>query len=401
VDTLPPHLSQPDPEPPDDLSGPPGPGSEAAPDEEQAAPRHRKLLIALATAIVIVIAAIVAGLLIHLPYYLLSPGDTFRTQSVISIKGATTYPQTGSVEYVTVSVTTHETTVIQWLLAHLDSSVTIAKADEIVPPKQTPAQNQAQSLQEMADSKTTATVVALEHLGYKVKATGTGAVIAEVVKGSAAAKGGLRVGDTVVAVDGKDIHLDSDLTAAIQRHKPGDHIVLEVEAGAKDASPVSRTVVLGSRPDHPTEAFLGVASVTRNLSYPDLPVQVSVSTPDVGGPSAGLAFTLGIMDVLTKGSITGGHIVATTGTMDLNGCVGPIGGMQQKVLAVKASHAVEFLVPRSEYAEAKRYAGSLRVIPVDDTDDALAALTQLGGGTHVVPKQPGDDGESVCKPQGK
>ncbi len=141
-----------------------------------------------------------------------------------------------------------------------------------------------------------------------------------------------------------------------------------------------------------------MASVTRNLSYPDLPVHVSVSTPDVGGPSAGLAFTLGIMDVLTKGSLTGGQKVATTGTMDLNGCVGPIGGMHQKVLAVKASGAVEFLVPRSEYTEAEKYAGSLKVVPVDDTDDALAALTALGGGTHVVPTPTAADGESVCKP---
>jgi Lon-like protease len=110
-----------------------------------------------------------------------------------------------------------------------------------------------------------------------------------------------------------------------------------------------------------------------------------VSTPDVGGPSAGLAFTLGIMDVMTKGSLTGGHKVATTGTMDVDGNVGPIGGMHQKVLAVKASGAIEFLVPSSEAAEARKYAGSLKIVPVDTIDQALTALTKLGGGNKVLP----------------
>ena len=140
-----------------------------------------------------------------------------------------------------------------------------------------------------------------------------------------------------------------------------------------------------------------MAFATRGLTFPHLPVQVSVSTPDVGGPSAGLAFTLGIMDVMSKGSITGGHKVATTGTMDLDGCVGPIGGMHQKVLAVKASGAQEFLVPRSEYAEAERYAGSLKVVPVDDLDDAVAALTRLGGGSKVLPAQTADAERTLCK----
>jgi Lon-like protease len=360
--------------------------------------RHRnRLILAMAIFAVVLVGSIAAAALYRVPYYLLSPGSTFRTQSSIEITGAPTYPQKGSIEFVTVSVTTKPMTALQWAFAHFDSSATIAPADQIVPPHQSPAQNQAASLQEMADSKTVATVVALEHLGYKVEASGTGAVIVAIVK-SSAAYGVLKVNDTVVAFDGKPIKTNDDLSAEIHTRKPGDKVTMQVEAPDKKDDPHTVTVTLGANPTDKSQAFLGIESATRDLAFPNLPIHVSVSTPDVGGPSAGLAFTLGIIDVLTKGSLTGGHKVATTGTIDLNGCVGPIGGMHQKVVAVKASGAEEFLVPRSELAEAKKYAGSLKVVPVDDTDDALTALTALGGGHHVVKLAPADGEAAVCKP---
>jgi len=373
--------------------------ADAAPDPDELRKRkiRNRLIVVMAVFVVLLLGGLIGGALYHVPYYLLSPGSTYRTQSVIEVKGAPTFPQTGSIEYVTVSVTTKEMTALQWVAAHFDSSVTIAPADEIVPPNTTPSQNQAENLREMADSKTIATVVALEHLGYKVTTSGTGAVILAAVKGSPA-YGVLHVGDTVVRLDGKAIKTSDELSAAIHEHGPGDPITLQIEPSGKDKATETRTVTLARNPKDRTEGFLGVESGTRDLSFPDLPVTVSVSTPSVGGPSAGLAFTLGIMDVLTKGSVTGGHKIATTGTMDLNGCVGPIGGMHQKVLAVRSSGAQLFLVPRSEYAEAKKYAGPLKVVPVDDTDDALAALTSLGGGHHIVAPTPDDGEAAACKP---
>jgi Lon-like protease len=368
---------------PDPESGEP---AEAMTPEEQRRRRRRGRWLLAGVAFTLVIAlGLLAASIIRVPYYLLSPGSTFRTQSVISVKGAPTYPQTGTIEYVTVSVTTDRATALEWVLAHFDSSVTIAKASDIVPPNQTPAANERENLQQMADSKTVASAVALDHLGYDVAPTGSGAQILETEKGSPAA-GVLQANDTVVAVDGAPIKLAEDLTKAIQKHQPGDQVVLGF-VGPKGGAPASRPVTLAANPRNKKVAFLGVVSQTKNLHFPDLPVQISVSTPDVSGPSAGFAFTLGIMDVMTKGSLTGGHKVATTGTMDPNGCIGPIGGMHQKVLAVKASHAQEMLVPRSEYAEAKKYAGSLKVVAVDDIDQALAELAKLGGGYDVLPKQ--------------
>jgi PDZ domain-containing protein len=406
VDTIPANPSEPDGGAPEDPAQPAtasaeppevDPAADAA--AQKARRRRTRILVTAAIVSVLLVVAVAVAALVHLPYYLLSPGDTFRTQSAIVVTGAPTYHDPGSVEFVTVSITTHETSVLEWIWAHFQSGVTIAKASDIVPPHQSQHENQVQSLQEMTDSKTIATVVALEHLGYKVTPSGTGAVVLAVVKGSAAASV-LQRGDTIVAVDGKRIQTSDQLTAAIHALAPGARVALEIDPAKTSEPDVVHTVTLGRNPQDRNEAFLGVESATRDLTFPDLPVQVSIKTADVGGPSAGLAFTMGILDVLTKGSISGGHIIATTGTMDFNGCVGPIGGMHQKVLAVKASGAIEFLVPRSEYAEAKRYAGSMKIVAVDDTDDALAALTQLGGGYKVVPKPPGDDGEAAaCKPR--
>jgi Lon-like protease len=362
------------------------------PEEEARRRRRRRWVVGVVAVLAVLTGAVLTAAVVRVPYYLLSPGGTFRTQNLITVKGAPSYPQKGSIEFVTVSVTSQRATALQWAWAHLDSSVTIAPADQIVPPHQSPTQNQQENFKEMADSKTSASVVALEHLGYQVQATGTGAGVIGLGKGSPASKV-LHPGDTITAVDGKPVHLAEDLVAIIHAHHPGDTVAVTVDPAPtkhdKKPASVTHTVTLATNPTDKSEAFLGVALGTRDLKFPDLPVRITVSTPDVGGPSAGLAFTLGIMDVMTKGSLTGGHKVATTGTMDVDGNVGPIGGMHQKVLAVKASGAQEFLVPRSESAEARRYAGTMKIVPVDTIDQALTALTALGGGNKVLPKTAG------------
>jgi PDZ domain-containing protein len=119
---------------------------------------------------------------------------------------------------------------------------------------------------------------------------------------------------------------------------------------------------------------------------------VQIDSGAVGGPSAGLAFTLGVIDVLTPESLTGGQRIATTGTMDSSGTVGPVGGVQQKTVAVRRAGATLFLVPSNEYDEAKKYAGDMRVERVDTLDDALEVLASVGGGTDAVESAAPDGG---------
>ena len=142
--------------------------------------------------------------------------------------------------------------------------------------------------------------------------------------------------------------------------------------------------VVDARETESSKGFLGVSTFTRDLSF-KFPVQISIDSGQVGGPSAGLAFTLGILDVMTPGSLTGGLKISTTGTMAIDGTVGPIGGIHQKVMASRRAGVQLMLVPASEIDEARKYAGDLRIEPVETLDQALEILTTVGGGNSVLP----------------
>ncbi len=335
--------------------------------------------IGLGVTVVVLTVAVVVASLVKVPYYLLSPGSVRATEPLIQVTGAPTYPPQGEVGYVTVTV--QRATALGWAWAHFDSSIDIRPERDILG-DDTPDENRQVNLQAMTNSKETAAAVAQQELGYDVKIVGTGAVVTAVQPGGPA-DGKLTAGDTIIAVDATPITRSDQLSAAIGAHKPGDVVTLQVQPlPPPGAEPTTepRQVTLGAKPDDPSKGLLGVMSGTRDLTY-DLPVQVTIDSGSVGGPSAGLAFTLGTMDVLTPGSITGGHQVASTGTINPDGTVGPIGGVHQKTVAVRDSGAELFLVPRSEYDEAEKYAGSLRVEPVDTVNDALKILATIGGGT--------------------
>ena len=358
------------------------PTVDPAVDESPPRTRHTRLWIAVGVVAVVLTATIVGSALVTVPYYLLSPGSVRRTEDLITVQGAETYPQDGSVGYTTVSV--QHATALEWVFAHLDDSITF-EPQKAIQGTQTPEQYQQANLAMMTASKEAASAVALEKLGYPVTITGTGAVVAALADPSPST-GVLVRTDTIVSVDATAITTGEQLVSAMGAHHPGDVVVLGVQPYVADGTRTTekRTITLRARPDDATRAYLGVSSATRDLHY-DTPVQVTVDSGGVGGPSAGLAFTLGIMDVLTPGSITGGHHVATTGTISADGAVGPIGGIHQKVLAVRQSGAELFIVPRSEYDEAEKYAGSLRIEPVDNIDDALRVLATIGGGSDVLP----------------
>jgi PDZ domain-containing protein len=353
-------------------------------DAEPIVPRRRlsRWWFVLGATVIVITVGVVVAAFVRVPYYLLSPGSVRETEPLITVEGAPTYPQDGEVGYTTVSV--QRATALEWAFAHLDDSITIVPNEEILG-KQTQEENLKANLQMMNDSKETASAVAQKQLGYDVKVTGTGAIVVEVPDGSPST-GILSAGDTIVSLDGAPITRSDELVAALALHHPGDVVTLGVQPYETDGTRTTqdRTVTLGSRPEDATKALLGVSSITRDSHY-ELPVQVTVDSGSVGGPSAGLAFTLGIMDVLTPGSITGGHKIATTGTIRPDGSVGEVGGVHQKTIAVRASGAELFLVPRSEYEEAEKYAGPLRVEPVDNVDDALKVLATIGGGIGTAP----------------
>jgi PDZ domain-containing protein len=166
---------------------------------------------------------------------------------------------------------------------------------------------------------------------------------------------------------------------------------------ADDGTSTQKTIRLGTKSDTSCStavvqggsACLGVVLGTKNHRF-DYPYKVSIDTTGVGGPSAGLAFTLALIDELTPGELTGGQNVAVTGTIGIDGTVGDVGGVAQKTAAVRKAGAKLFLVPPGEFAEAKAHAGkSLKVVQVTTLADALAALAANGGDAPELPQAAG------------
>ena len=323
------------------------------------------------------LAAVVgAAMVIHVPYVIESPGSLYQTTDRISIEGATPYPTEDQIELVTVSVDNDVSRLEKFFADHNGDDV-VVPAKEVLG-NQTPAQNDELNQLLMRQSKDDAVLVALQKLGYNVQPTSTGAIVRETVPG-AAADGKINVAETIVSIDGKPVTSRDDLTNVLGTYKPGDTVAVELEA--TDGTKRTVSVKLGENPDpaKPGAPFLGV-SITSRLVYPDPPVQVTLNSGDIGGPSAGLAWTLGILDLMTPGDLTGGHEIAVTGTIDGSGAVGPIGGIETKVVTVARDGVKYFLVPAENADDARAKAPKdLQIVPVHSLDEALAFLSTIGG----------------------
>jgi PDZ domain-containing protein len=280
---------------------------------------------------------------------------------------------------------------LQFLLDKLGLLNHVSRGSQLIPAAEvlgsTPAsQLNCQDDQEQVGATLTAPIVALERLGYKVSTVDHGARVTEVEPGSPAVAGGLKCNDLVTAVDGQPVRTAEEAVSAITAHHPRSAVAITVaRTGPNDkTSTLVLHATLGGRPGvdgqpaQPKEAFLGIATVT-DITY-TLPFDVSVDVGDIGGPSDGLALTLGLLDALTNGNLTGGHTVAVTGTIDANGDVGDVGGVAQKTVAVERAGAQLFLVPPQEYGAAESQAnGKMKIEKVSSLAEALAALEAIGG----------------------
>ena len=167
---------------------------------------------------------------------------------------------------------------------------------------------------------------------------------------------------------------------------PGQPVMFTVDRGGKSipVTVVSRAAAQGACQGR---AQVGISTSTRSEKF-DFPVNVEIDTGRVSGPSAGLAFTLTILDELTPGDLTGGKKVAVTGTIRADGSVGPIGGAQQKAVTARRAGAKLFLVPTEEVKEARSRAGGMKVAGIGTLDDALRELKNFGGQDTGVPPAP-------------
>lgn len=337
--------------------------------------------------LLVVLLAMVLVVAAHpVPYRVLMPGSARVVGPLVTVKakegGPVPHqePPNEKLLFVTVSVRQPSGIEALWRLRN--------EADEVVPEKvvtggQSKEQTNTFNLALMTASKDKAAKVALERAGYEVEVVPTGAVVVDLDPEAPVAKK-LHPGDTIVGADGEEITTTDQARAVIGRHQPGDTIELRVQPLIGEER--TERVRLRANPDDPTAPQLGV-SLQDRPSY-TFPVEISIDSGQVGGPSAGLAFTLTILDQLTPGRLTGPDRVAVTGTIELDGRVGPVGGVVQKTEAAISEGAKVFIVPDEEYDAAKEAArGRIAIRRVTDLDEALEVLREFGG--TPVPAQTG------------
>lgn len=358
---------------------------------------RRGITLLTAAALALILGVLAAVL--PVPYVILVPGpptDTLGavpggTAPVIKVEGAQSYDSGGHLYLTTVGVQpgpcSEHPSLIEAMRAWFDSHDAVEPHQVICPPDQSSQSVAAQNADEMSQSQRDAMTAALLYLGYKPVSR---EVILASVSPSAPSSKVLQAGDVVVAVNGKPVHTPDELRALVSATTIGGPITVTVKRNGKTL--VLHTTVTSDQSTH--RPLLGV-QLDQNATFRGVNVKIGIDPNEVGGPSAGLMFTLGIIDKLTPGGLTGGRTIAGTGTIDGFGQVGPIGGIQQKIAAVTGFgpsdaplvHASYFLAPASECADAKAAApSSLVVIRVDTLATAVAALKAIKAGRTDYPR---------------
>jgi Lon-like protease len=297
--------------------------------------------------------------------YLLVPDVAHPVAPLVQVQHAG-HREPGTLYFV--DVIERRASTLDALFPSLHPHATLVPAGAIVPPCSSDAQAEAAALQDMAFSQRVAAAVALRKLHYHVVVKPTGVLVAQPILGTHVPCH-LQERDVIVSIDGTPTPTEAALHAALGHVKPGAVVKLRVRREGKLITVPIRTTDLGGR------ALIGF--VPDQAATIKLPIRVAIDSNGIGGPSAGLAFTLELMQKLGR-NVLHGHKVAATGQIELNGRVGPIGGIKQKTYGVRQAGADVFLVPAGENAkEARRYAGPVRIIPVSTLGQALHALATL------------------------
>ena len=383
--------------------------------------------------------AIAVSVLVPVPYVILGPGPTLNTlgkdsagHPLITISGHPVYPTNGHLNLVTVSYqgcAGNRFNIFTALVAWLNPHQAVVPEGEICPAGQTQKQTQEQDTQEMTSSQQTATAAALTqlHIPYSTE------VVVVLPEQGFPAYGVLKAGDVITAVDGQPVTGPASLTKLISAHPPGStltqlHIPYSTEVvvvlpergfpaygvlkagdvitavdGQPVTGPASLTKLISAHPAGSTltltitrsgqshqvqvgtresggHPVMGV-QITQEYKFP---FQVTISVGDIGGPSAGMMFALGIIDKLTKLSLTSGRFIAGTGEITASGQVQPIGGIQQKMIGARNAGATIFLTPAANCADAKgAVPAGLRLVKVSTLNQAVTYLEALKAGKSV------------------
>jgi Lon-like protease len=345
-------------------------------------PLSRRQLTLVLAATGVAVALVVASFL-SVPYVILSPGPTLNTlgtlgakpgsKPLIQISGHRTYATKGHLNLVTVSYQggpQDPFNIFTALQGWLSSHDAVVPETELFPAGATQQQVVHQDTQEMVGSQETAQAAALCQLGIKF---GTVDTITAVETGMPAT-GVLKAGDVVTAVDGRQVTCRADAGDLIRARRPGAPVVLTVSRGGTTKQVRLKTANVQGVPT------VGVY-VAETYKFP---FQIKISIGDIGGPSAGLMFALGIMDKLSPANLTDGRFIAGTGEISADGAVSPIGGIQQKMAGARAAGATIFLTPAANCPDTRgAVPNGLRLVKVSTLAGAVHDLRTLAAGGSV------------------
>ena len=314
--------------------------------------------------LVLVLSLVIGTTWVTLPYYTEGPGPAREVIPLIHVDGPPEYASAGKLIMTTVEY--RKATAFTAFLAWLDPNRRVIGSDVLYPPGQTPEQEKVRSISEMDTSKIDAAYVVLRTLSSYPADHGTGVLIEGVFPGCPA-EGELFAGDLIVAMNGEPVSSRVQALHAFDAIPFDDPITFRVLAGGE----THEITLTRGRCVEGEDPIVGISMV------PNFPYPISIESGDVGGPSAGMMYALGLYDLLTPGDLTDGRTVAGTGTIDLEGTVGPIGGIGDKIIAAQGAGADVFLVPDGDLTGARAASdGSMQIVAISTLQEAL---TFLGG----------------------
>ncbi|ANB61084.1 SepM family pheromone-processing serine protease [Anoxybacteroides amylolyticum] len=314
---------------------------------------------------------------IQLPYYVTMPGTAQALEPLVHVENGD--KDKGSLMLTTVRM--GRANIAAYVLSHIRPYYELYPLQAIKQEGETDEDYTIRQLQLMEQSKEAAIIVAYQHAHKQVTYHPRGVYVMSVVKGMPAARV-LQVGDRIIRIDGKPVSTSEQLIEYVRQKKKGDRVTVTWKRDGKEQM---ATLELAPFPQAPKQVGLGLSPMTDYDVETDPPVQID--SEKIGGPSAGLMFSLEIYNQLVEEDITKGYKIAGTGTINMNGEVGPIGGISQKVVAAAEAGADVFFAPNekgakdSNYREAvktaKKIGTTMKIVPVDTFDEALRYLYTL------------------------
>jgi PDZ domain-containing protein len=323
-------------------------------------------------AIVIFLIALMPIGLIKTEYYFMSPGPPYQWE--IDYGNDENYAFEGNLFQLTVR--RDEANVFVYLWSLINDSYDLYPREVILPDGVTPQELSEISIQNMRTSENVAIAVALKNVGYEIESKGDGVAVVGLLEDSPV-KDKLKKGDLINSINNTDIYSATEFISTLRTYSIGETVsigLLREIDGIKEQIYIKTTLI--EHVEYEGEPMVGFLATTVNERF-DFPFEIDIKTGNVGGPSAGLMMALNVYNNLIPEDITNSKIIAGTGTIEIDGSVGPVGGVKQKIIAAKRAGAELILVPVANFEEAQPFeTDKTAIIAVDSFDEALAVISQ-------------------------